>query len=490
MPGLEHLFAGLVGGIGETTLSLQKEKRQREDQQQSQQLALFTHLLTVPDLKPEVRQELFKQALDTASGGNKKLSEKVHGMLGHLLGPTGDAGDKSQQSESKSEAEGQQAPSVPSPTNPMGLGSAQPAPQQQGLPSKFEQPSRSIFYSPDEQVQQEASRAGAIAKATTQAQVDITQPAELAKIREAAHLEAEQREKEGYQIQGFTKPDGSGLVRPVFVNSMTGQSKTGTAVPEFVSQQMMGQAELLRTQQQIQQEAGPNVILQSMGVDPSKASPDQRTKAAQKWGGLQVSAQEADTAAKNANALESILRARYSQATGGKGQMTDSQLAIDYDRQWKEYDSRQTKIAQAVSDVNTNKVAASEAYDQASIIQKMLLDRQQKEGEEDPDLQKQGITYAAYRALIAKGAAHLQAASAAGQAAQDRFGQWVEFGMGGDNKKWPYIKDTSPEFIYKAPGGGIPDMPTRGGRRSGKGGSANDTEIDVPDDILNKLYKP
>jgi hypothetical protein len=490
--GLEHLFSGLAQGVGETKLSLEKEKRERADREQQTQLQTLTALLAQPGLKPEHRSELFRQALNVASGGDKKITNDMFNVLGPLL--------TQEQGAAPAEGGGQAggvrtSPQQAVPKADVGGGGASPLPSS-GLPklgsSGGGQPS--LFYTPEEETSQLANRAGAVTSATAKAQGDV----DMENYKKKLDLEIEKEKQLGWHLTGYTSPNKvTGMSAPIFQNDSTQQVKIGTEqVPHFLTAEGLNSIAVNEaTREQARQEAIHNMAV-TFAKDPNNITPQEMQQAEKKWADLNLQSMEAGIGGQKAQAFRDIATGTAAMdKSSEQGALTQQQLAMDYNRQRDEYERQSTEIQKAVAEVNDAKREASEAYNNAMVIKNYLesqhLDPNGSENPTDEAAIAQGLTPARYQVLLGDAKTALSRARSAADSARSRFGASVEAGPlskeGGFDEspgKWPYLKDIRQGFSYNPQASGFPAMPVPKGSSSK---SKRTTGIEVPNRLLQEL---
>lgn len=492
MEGLEHLFSGLVQGVGETKLSLEKEKRERADKEQALQLQTVTQLLAQPGLKPEVRSDLFRMALGVASGGDKKVSESIFNVLGPMLGQEQAPMDGQTGGVRTSKENGAEGTALPQPvmqSKGEGGGASLPSSDLPKLGSSGSGgPSRSLFYTPEEETQQMVSRAGQVTSATAQAQSDVDMDA----YRQKLQLEAEQKKKEGWKLTGFTSPNPTtGLSSAIYQNDLSQQVKIGDEqIPHFLTAEGINAIAVDEAQrEQARQDAIKN-IARATAADPSNISPTELKAAEKKWAQLSLQATEAGIGATKAGAFKDIATGTAAMdREDARAGITMQQQMLDYNRQRDEYEAQSQEIQKLVNEVNDHKKAASEAYTQAMTIKNYLesqkIDPNGSVNPDDADAVKNGMTPANFQLLMGQAKTEIDAARAAAQGASSRFGGSVEVGnLENQPGKWPYLKDIRGGFQYDAARSGFPAFPTM--NNSSKK-TKRTTGIEVPNRLLQEL---
>lgn len=482
--GLEHLFAGLAQGVGETKLSMEKEKRDRKDKEQQVQLQTITNLLAMPGLKPEQKSDLFKVALQVASGNDKKIVDGMHGILGPLLAGQQDSGDgqtggvrPSQQA--TPQAAPQQGDSRGKAPQPVAEGGGQ-APLSSDLPKMGSSGQQSMFYSPEEETQQMASRAGAIAGAQAQA----TSPIDVKAYKEKLAAEWDVEKQKGNMLVGFTAPDPvTGKVTPIYMNHNTGQSKYGGEVDPFTSLEAMRAIETMKAQAATAREEGVKNILLGWGKDPAKATPQEKQRAEQAYGRAIVDEQQTETDVKKSGIFHNVVTGL---AAGDKslekGALNAQQEAMEENRQRDDYDKNGQRIGAIIKQVNDAKEQASQAFANAMTI-KQYLEQQRIDQDAIPsqDEAKQGLTWSTYTSMINKGNEFIRNAANVAQSATQQFkGQVNATGVGGKPGEWPDLQDIREPFSYKQRP--FTPMPTQGGK-------GRSQQIDVPKSLMDKYFR-
>lgn len=486
--GLEHLFSGLVQGIGETKLSLEKEKRDRKERDEGRDLQVLTTLLATPGLKPEQKSEIFRMALNLASGGDKKITNGVQTILGPLLAQQQGDGQTGGVRPSQGGEQAPAPPSAPATPQPQPASTSSPLPssglQKLGSSGSGGSGAPSLFYTPEEETQQVAQRAGAVAKATGDVDVEVHQK------KLAAEFEI--NKTAGFKLTGFTEVDPkTGLVTPVYLNDLTQQVKYGTPVDPFTSLEAGRAIEVNKAQVALAREEGVGAILRGKGIDPASATPEQRKQAEQAYASVVLEDQQSIIAARKAGAFQSIATGTAALDRGIEQQQLDiNKQLLDYNRQRDDYDKIGQQIQTLVKQVEDSKAAASEYYNQAMAIKTYLEQQEVEEGEEpDANAAAQGYTWNTYHQLLAKAEAELGKARNIAASGAQHFKGSVEAGnLDAKPGVWPYMKDIREPFTYKS----LPDMPTRepsvgvdvGGKNKPARKSA---EIDVPDTLLKEL---
>jgi hypothetical protein len=496
----EGFFSGLVQGVGETKLSLEKEKRERQDKDKSQQLQVLTGLLATPGLKPEQRSDLFRMALEVASGGDKKVVEGMHGILGPILTQGQDSGQTGgvRPGQAGQEQPPPQGGSAPQPA-PAPVQGGTPASGSAGLPklgsSGSGGTSRNVFYTPEEENQQLAQRAGMVAKATGEVDVELYQK-KLA-------MELEAKKQEGFKLTGFTEPDPkTGLVTPVYTNELTQQFKYGGPVDPFTSLEAGLAIEVNKAQLALARKQGVDSILRGQGIQPESATPEQKQRAEQAYANIILQEQQVDIQAKKAGAFRDIASGTAALDRSLEREQLDmNKQLLEYNRQRDDYDRQGQQIQELVKQVESSKAEASEAFNQAMVIKNYLesqgLDPNGFENPEDEHGLEQGYTPANYQLLLGKAKAALAKARSIASSASTHFKGSVEAGnLDEQPGKWPYIKDVRPGFSA-TPSSSLPPMPSQNvGGAPGAGNSVlpknqrKSQQIDVPKSLLDELYKP
>lgn len=505
MPEWGSFFSGLVQGVGETKLGLEKEKRDRKEREEAQKLQVLTTLLSQPGLKPEQKSDLFRMALEAASGGDKKVVDGMHNILGPVLAQGGEqegVGQAGGVRPTQDGVGGGQAPSTPQPA-PAG----QPAQPEAGAPTSSLPSSslqklgssgsggskQSLFYTPEEETQQVASRAGAVAKATGEVDIDT--------YKKKLETENELNKTNGFKLTGFTEPSReSGLVTPVYVNELTQQVKYGTPTDPFTSLEAGRAIEVNKAQIALAREEGVGAILRGQGKDPKSATPEERKRAEQAYASVVLEDQQTTIQTKKAGAFRDIASgtAALDKSLEEK-QLNMNQQLLDYNRQRDDYDKIGQQVQELVRQVEGSKAEASEAFNQAMVIKNYLESQGlDPNGHEDPDDEaavKQGYTPATYQLLLGKAKAALSKARSIAQSAKEHFKGQVEAGnLEDEGGKWPYVKDLRAPFTYQPMG--LPEMPTRGQSVSDPQGlspslkpkpAKKSSQIDVPESLLKDL---
>lgn len=462
--GLEHLFAGIAQGVGTQMLTKQKEDRDREERQQMQALQTTVLQLQDPNLRPEVRQSLFGLAMKQASFGNKKLEQGIMDQIGPLIASTG----QHQMGPHQAEQQGQQG-QAPNPNTAQE--EQAPSLPQSGM-NKFGPPQGGgIYTTPQEQTQQMADRAGAIAGA----QANATQPSRIAEItaqygQQAANNKADfEMRNKAQQEQGndllFTQPDANGMVRPIWINKATKTRETGSPMPAPVSQEALNAGAAYQAKGKADVEIGADSVLRGSGIDPVTASPVQRETARQLFSKIGLMSEKAGLDKTLAETELAKAHALYLKENPGHENDVawNNSFMTDYARQHKEWEDHGSFISKEVEKVDKLKSDAGVLYGQAMEMKNALEQAGYGPGKEDPAMTKQGYTWMAQRELEHKAQALLDQAQGLGIAAAKRYPGETFFGMGGDNSKWPYLESRQAEFTYQ-PMRGLPTMPTKGGK--------------------------
>lgn len=471
MAGIGNLFAGLLDGIGETTQKLSKEKKDREEREKMQQLDLFKTILMHPQIDTETKNKAFRGALEISTGGNKKMAEQVHSILGPALAGDGDQSDSlggSPQSGTTS--------TLPS----------------SSLPRMGPAPHRGAFMTPEEMTQQKVSEQRQLGE--VQVEQNVRQASQIGDVQNKKALELAEkltpievdRAVKLAAASGFTETVGFDHAEdgtPILVtrNPASGATRRDPMGKGFQTKEGFSATEQFAAKNTAEAEDSTNTILRSQGIDPKVATPEQKAAASKTAAQMQVDATQSGTTLRNSEAFANMVRAHLAAEGKDTKSLSDNQLILFYGAQEKAYDRKSTEIQNLVGEVNDLTTKAQEYVAAAQSIEEGLkqrgLGRDKDANINTPEYQARAAarqTWAERDRLYDQARALATQAKEKAKFARVHFGQDVEVtgDEGPAEKSFPTVKDVRQPFQFQMPTS-LPEMPSS--KKKGAAGRGSST---------------